>query len=409
MLAQERPVARYRCGALEPLQVLLPPLARLGEVLALQPGDVIAVTRWRRQLRFATFAEGHVDVEEIVHQQRAAPRIDQDVVVAHHEPVAGFAYADQPQVEGRLVKQIETGFTLAFQQRLQARFLLAFRLLAPVEVLDRRAAGLVDNLQHVFADVPAERGAQGFMTGDHRLPGLGETLGVQGAVDAVAVLHVVEAGARFQQGVQQQAFLHRGQRVHVFDGIGRHRQRIELPLGQVRQREVRRRKAARVCLEAMFDQALQFRQVSVRQFSDGLAVVTLAAEGPAQHQLTAVHLAVDTQRVGQRRVRVVGDPGGLVQRVEQCVGAKALVELAEVIEGDTGARQRGHGLAAQVVGQVAQHAITQPLVGHAAQLLLDRLDRGALPGGLFDMQRGQAQRVGAGEPADAAGQVDLVE
>ena len=41
---------------------------------------------------------------------------------------------------------------------------------------------------------------------------------------------------------------------------------------------------------------------------------------------------------------------------------------------------------------------------HRAELFLDRLDRLARA-----LRRGQAQRVGAGEPADAAGQVDIVE
>jgi hypothetical protein len=82
----------------------------------------------------------------------------------------------------------------------------------------------VDDLQHRLADVPVERSAQRFVAGDHGLPGLGEALGVEGAVDAVAVLHVVQAGARLQQGVQQHAFLHRRQRVDVLDLRGRHRQ-----------------------------------------------------------------------------------------------------------------------------------------------------------------------------------------
>jgi hypothetical protein len=195
----------------------------LRQVLALQPADVVAVTRRRGQLCLAPFAQGHVDLEEVVHQQRAAPGIDEDVVVAHHEPVARCADANQAQVERRLVEQIETGFALLLEQRLQTRLLLAFWISTPVQVLNRRTARLWITCS-MFADVPAERGTQRFMPGDHRLPGLGETLRVQGAVDAVAVLHVVETGARFQQGVQQHAFLHRRQRVDVFDDAGGHRQ-----------------------------------------------------------------------------------------------------------------------------------------------------------------------------------------
>ena len=242
------------------------------------------------------------------------------------------------------------------------------------------------------------------MTGDHRLPGLGETLRVELAVDAVAILHVVEAGARFQQGVQQHAFLHRRQRVDVFDDGGRNRQRVELRLGQFRQREVRRRQAARIVAQAMLDQALQFAEVSIRQFGDGLRVVAFGAEGPAQHQLTAIDLTVDAQLIGQRRVRIMGRADRFIERTEQGVRAEALVELTEVVEGDRRHRQGRHGLPARVIGQITQHAITQTFVRHRAQLFLDRLDRGALP-----VRWRQPQRISAGEPADGAGQVDLVE
>ncbi|WP_439800616.1 hypothetical protein [Pseudomonas simiae] len=154
----------------------------------------------------------------------------------------------------------------------------------------------------------------------------------------------------------------------------------------------------------MRDQALQLGEVGIGQFMDALLIVAFAAEGPAQHQLTTIHLAVDAQLVGQQRVRVMGQAGGFIQRVEQRIGAEALVELAEVVEGDLRARQCGQGLLAQVIGEVAQHAIAQAFMRHGAQLFLDRLDRIALPG-----LRGQAQRIGTGEPADAAGQVDVIE
>ncbi len=239
MFAQERAVARDRRGALEALQILPPPLPRLGQVLALQPADVIAITRRHAQLRFATFTEGGIDLEEVVHQQRTAPSVDEDVVVAHHEPVTRRADFDQAQVKRRLIEQIEPGFALAFQQRLQLWLLLGFGDRAPVQILDRRAPRRVNHLQHVFANVPAERSAQCFMTSDHRLPGLGETLGVELAVDAISILHVVQTGARFEQCVQEHAFLHRRQRIDIFDMRGRHRQGVELCLSQFRQWEVR--------------------------------------------------------------------------------------------------------------------------------------------------------------------------
>ncbi|MNK84053.1 hypothetical protein D3C87_1038920 [compost metagenome] len=209
--------------------------------------------------------------------------------------------------------------------------------------------------------------------------------------------------------MQQHAFLHRRQRINVFDVRGRHRQGIELRLSQSGQREVRWRQAAGLVLQAMGDQALQFTKVGVGQIVDGLRVITLGAEGPAQEQFTAVNLTINAQLVGQWRLRIVGATDRLVQRTEQRITAEALVELAEVVEGDRRMRQRGHAALAEVIGEITQHAITEAFVRHRAQLLLDCLDRSALPRSFFDVVRGQTQRVSAGEPADGAGQVDLVE
>ncbi|MNF49425.1 hypothetical protein D3C84_306960 [compost metagenome] len=330
-------------------------------------------------------------------------------MVAHHEPVTLRRDLDQAQVERCLAQQIETGFAFALEQGLQARFVAVFGIKAPVQVIDGCAAGFVDHLQHVFADVPAERCAQGFMPGDHRLPGQGEALRVQLAVDAVAVLHVVQARARFQQRVQQHAFLHRRQRVDILDTIGRHRQCVELRLGQACQREVRRGQATVGVVQAVVDQAAQFAEVGFGEVGNRRRGVTLTAERPAQHQLAAVDLAVDAQLIGQRRLRVVGDTGGFLRRQEQGPFAEALVELAEVVERDRRVRQSRQACAAGSIGQVAQHAIAQAFVRHAAQLLLDCLDRVALPLLVRAGHGGQANRVGTGEPTHGAGQVDLVE
>ncbi|MNS30122.1 hypothetical protein D3C72_621450 [compost metagenome] len=409
MLTQERPVARDRRGPLKPLQVGFPPLPRFVQALALQPANVVAITRHRPKLCFPAFAEGAVDLEEIVHQQRTAPGIDEDVVVAHHEPVARRADPDQTQVERRLVEQVEPGLAFGLEQGLQLRLLLGLGDITPVEVLDRCAARFVDHLQHVLADVPAERRAQRFVAGDDGLPGLGETLRIQLAVDAVAILHVVQAGARLQQGVQQHAFLHRGQRVDVFDNGGRHRQRIQLRLIELRQREVRRRQAAGVVAQAMLDQTAQLTEVGIGQLTNGGRIEAFGAERPAQYQFTAIHLTVDAQLVGQRCMGIVGRADGFIQWMEQRVRTEALVELAEVVEGNRCLRQRHHAVATRLIGEVTQHAMTQAFVRHGTQLFLDRLDRHALPGGFFDVRRRQAQRIGTGEPAHGAGQVDVVE
>ena len=235
---------------------------------------------------------------------------------------------------------------------------------------------------------------------------MGKTLRVEGAVNPVAVLHVVQPGARFEQGVQQHALLHRGHGVHVFNQACRHRQAVELCLGEFGQREVRWRQPARIAAQAVGNQAFKLREVILGQRFNGLELIALGAESPTQNQLATIHLAVDAQLVGQRRLWVVGDAGRLVQRAEQRIAGKALVKLAKVVKGDRRLGQRGQGLPRGRLAQVAQHAVTQAFVWYVSQLLLDGLDRSALP--LVAVRR-QAQRISAGEPANSAAQVDVIE
>ena len=69
MLAQERTVARDVGGVFKALQVALPPLVGLVQVLLLQPADVVTVARRQRQLRRTTLAQRAVDFKEITHEQ----------------------------------------------------------------------------------------------------------------------------------------------------------------------------------------------------------------------------------------------------------------------------------------------------------------------------------------------------
>ncbi|MNJ05547.1 hypothetical protein D3C73_1669290 [compost metagenome] len=59
-------------------------------------------------------------------------------------------------MERRLLQQIEACFALLLVQGLQAHFLLVFADVGPVQVVERGAAGLMDDLQHGFTSVPAE-------------------------------------------------------------------------------------------------------------------------------------------------------------------------------------------------------------------------------------------------------------
>ena len=95
---------------------------------------------------------------------------------------------------------------------------------------------------------------------------------------------------------------------------------------------------------------------------------------------------------------------GFPGRGEQCVLGEALVELTEVVEGDPCLRQRGQCRLGLGIAHIPKQPEAHAFAGDFTQLLLDGLDRTCkVSGGC------QAHREQAGEPADGAGQVDVVE
>ncbi len=249
---------------------------------------------------------------------------------------------------------------------------------------------------------PDERRTQNIVGFDGLLPGLAEALGVE-LLDVDAQLIGVGRAVRLVAAVEQNALLHRRQRVQIDDVTRRHRQCRQLRLGQVGEVEIRGCHATGRAVAAMFDQALQFAAIGLGQRLDGLGAVHAAAEGPGQFQLTAENLSVDAQPIAQRRVPILIGAGAVSAWHKQraLLSAERTVELTEVIEGHPWLRQR---LQLGSTREVTQHAITDAFARHGAQLLLDRAQRRSGIG-----LRSQAHREQAAEPADRAAQVDVVE
>ncbi len=361
-------------------------------VLCLQPGDVVAVAPTRALGLFAGVASEH-----LAEQLRAAPAIQQDVVVGVDQVVALFVHThqDQPQ-QGRLL-QLETPPAFARGQLVESlgeRFATT-----PVMLGERQFEVFVDHLERLLQiALPEEAGAQDVMTVQRRLPGGAEARGIE-SMDVDPELVQVIAGSLLVERVEQHAVLHRRQRVDVLDP--RQRQAIQLLLAQRREGEVRRRGADVALLAAMLDQRVQLPRVVIDQALDGRLGEHFPAEAPVQAQLATVDLAFDAQPVGQRGARILGGAGAFRGRYQQRRPIELAVEPAQVIEGDPRLRQRGQAGRSLLSSQVAQQAVADALVRHAAQLLLDRLQRLAEVRG-----RGQAQREQAGEPAHRAAQVD---
>ena len=396
-LTAQSPIERQRCGLFEPGQFLRPCFKGFALALLLQPLNKIAVSRRRRQAALAA-----VEREEILQQQRTAPGVNQDVVVAEDEPVMTGAAANQTQVEGRRVEQVESFGAVLGQQRLQRGFVLGFGAPGPVVDLNLGRGIAVNDLQHLPVIVQAEGGAQGIVTLGHGVPGRRKARQVDFTVNDVAVLHEVDARTRLKQGVHQQTLLHRRQRVDVFNGAGRHFEAVQLLLGETRQREVGGGHAARFVGHAMLDQRTQLLLVVLNQRFKGVRVEHLAAVGPLQVQLAAVHLPLDAQPVGQRCVLVLSLARAFGSRDKQGLFIKLAVELPQVVERDARGRQRRQLRPRLLACQITQQAVTDAFVRHAAQLLLDGFDRLAQPG-----RGGELHREQAGEPAHRARQVHV--
>ncbi|MNG77081.1 hypothetical protein D3C79_356250 [compost metagenome] len=172
-----------------------------GRVLALQPGDVVAVVRGLCLRRQAGIALQH-----FAQQARGAPAVHQDVVVGVDQVVAGIARAYQYQAQQRRGSKVETALALTLGQGLQC--LLQRRLATPVMLAARQFDGLAYHLygllQFALQDETAAQDVVGIERG---LPGLVETLHIQ-PIHIHAQLVDVVAGLLVVKGVEQHALLH---------------------------------------------------------------------------------------------------------------------------------------------------------------------------------------------------------
>ncbi|MNQ88136.1 hypothetical protein D3C85_1033900 [compost metagenome] len=173
-----------------------------GDVLLLQPGDVVAIAPGLARHRFTAIALQH-----FAQQLGIAPAIHQDVVVGVDQVVVMLGGAHQHQAQqGRLV-QVQALGTFFVGQGLQGRVQRVTS--APVEHRERHLDLAIHHLDRVFEiALPEETAAQDVMGIDHRLPGLTESLRIE-TVDVQAHLVDVIAIALFQQRVEQHALLHR--------------------------------------------------------------------------------------------------------------------------------------------------------------------------------------------------------
>ncbi|RCM47281.1 hypothetical protein PA82_05535 [Pseudomonas aeruginosa] len=380
-------LARQACRHLQGGQPIAPEELGCHRIAALQPTDVVAVTP-----NGSGYLLPRIALQYLGEQLGVAPAIHQDVVIGIDEVHPPIRQRHQHQALQRRPGRVETGFALSLCLPLR---ITAWR---GQPQLQRRL--LEYHLQRLRpAVLPEESAAQDLMGIEGGLPGCAEAIRVQSADIHAQLVDIV--AFRSMKTVKQHALLHRRQRIDVPHRIRIQGQFIELRLGKPGQREVRRRHTPMPRVETMLDQRVQLPRVVIDQALDGRLGEHFPAEAPVQAQLATVDLAFDAQPVGQRGARILGGAGAFRGRYQQRRPIELTVEPAQVIEGDPRLRQRGQAGRSLLSSQVAQQAVADALVRHAAQLLLDRLQRLAEVRG-----RGQAQREQAGEPAHRAAQVD---
>ncbi|MOA14529.1 hypothetical protein D3C78_1346350 [compost metagenome] len=113
-------------GRVEAGQALLPERLMIFRFLRFQPANEITVRTRRRQIQAATFLGGAVAVEEVHHDDREAPGIHQDVVIAAHELVGVGCQLVQPDPHQRGLGKVQSLGAFLAEQLLQAILLLTF-------------------------------------------------------------------------------------------------------------------------------------------------------------------------------------------------------------------------------------------------------------------------------------------
>ncbi|CAM5518610.1 hypothetical protein STENM36S_07912 [Streptomyces tendae] len=397
----------------EPGQFVGPGPGGRGAVLAFLPHQEVAVGADPGQ--GGGVAPGAVQPQQVLHQRRHRPAVEQHVVRGEDQDRALRAAAHQGAAQQRRGGGVEALDAVLGQQPLE--LLLAGP--GQVQVAPGQYDVVEDQLREVPGAVGDEGGAQVGVPVEQCLPGGPHPLRVDGAGQVVGELHLVGVLGRLRHlGLEEQALLERGRGPHVRQGREACLPAFQVPLAHRGQQHVGRGQPAGVRAARVPRESGQRRLPQVGQLPDLLA---------GEHAGREPDTGGEPARLGDERVDLqgghhrhvgVGDgdqlvhPRGLreTQPAQILRHVRAGRELAQVVEGDLPGRVPGEHRRRLLV-QVTQQPMAHALVGDAQQLLLDRLHH--LPGRRPARQRlldigvpdVETDREHAGEPADRAREV----
>ncbi|GAA2421749.1 hypothetical protein GCM10010388_06210 [Streptomyces mauvecolor] len=409
--------ARQQDGRLlDPGELLGPGAGRLVVVQAGEVDEEVLEAADPRQHRGV--ARRPVQAQQVLHEDRQGPAVEQDVVGGQDELGLVVLGAHQGQAQHGRGEGVEAPAVVLDEELVEGFGAGLLVEAAQVDVLPGHLDAVDDDLDLVAREVVDERGPQVGVPVQHGLSRGAHAGGVDAALDVEGHLHLVGVPrVVVQHRVEQQAGLERGERPHVRQARVALLPHLDVLLGDVHQRQVRGGQAARPGGGCVQREGLQGLEPQPDELLDVGAGEQARGETRRYVQLGAP-VGVDDHRVDFERRHgrhVLVEGGGHLGDLGEAEAAQVLRhvgggEAAQVVEADLAGGellQLGGGL----LVEVAQQSEAEALVGDGQELFLDGLDDAARGGARgerlveVEARRVQAYREHRGEPADRGGQV----
>ena len=204
-----------------------------GQVLPLDPGDVVAVGTRRGEREVSAGGEGGVEKEHLRKDQRQRPAVEEEVVKRPHQPMLGGAETQEGDAQEGRPRRRETPPAILGEKAGEARLALAGRQMAPIFAAERQRDGALHRLERPLLALPHEGRAEHRVPLDHPLPGAREGARVERPGERAAQLLYIDPRFRGVQTVEKDPFLQGGQgidvfevpRGHVYQGVPKDRRR----------------------------------------------------------------------------------------------------------------------------------------------------------------------------------------
>jgi hypothetical protein len=208
VLIGHRVIDAIRRGRSETLEPPAPEGLGLLHVLAAEPLDVVAEGPGPRQTGLQALPVAVVEREQVLHQDRQGPTVEDQVVEAPQEAVRPLPHTKERKTLGRRAVELEADGFVFLDERGETRGLRLGREGAQVLAVERQRRRLQHDLQRLFQAFPEEHRAQDPVALGERAEGPLEGGPVQRvAQDAVDLLQV-HLRLRVVEGVKQHPMLH---------------------------------------------------------------------------------------------------------------------------------------------------------------------------------------------------------